>query len=298
MSMGRIERLRRELKENGIEGVAKRTMFFLPNRALIKYNSKRKLTNGINKENRSERVVVSLTSFPPRFKNIHWCLKSLLLQTYKPDRIVVYLGSDTAREMLTPEMKALEQYGVEYQIDTEKNLKPHKKYFYSMQEEKNAVIITVDDDSVYLPNTIESLMRTHNKYPNAICARRVHKIMRNPDGSIMPYKEWMKECRTVKQPNVDLVAVGVGGVLYPKACLGKEAFDSEMFMKVCPGTDDIWLKFMEIQQNRPVVWVPCIFAQPPTLEGIASLNDNNVTEGRNDVSINNLVRIYGMWENA
>ena len=66
-------------------------------------------------------------------------------------------------------------------------------------------------------------------------------------------------------------------------------------LEICPETDDIWLKFMEIRQNLSVVWVPCIFAQPPTLEGIASLNDRNVTEGRNDVSVKNLVQMYGKW---
>lgn len=297
MSMGRIERLRRELKENGIEGVVKRALFFLPNKILIRYNTVRKLRNGINRESRTERVVVSLTSFPPRFKNIHWCLKSLLFQTYKPDRIVVYLGSDTTKEMITPEMKSLEQYGIEYQFDEEKNLKSHKKYFYSMQEEKDAIIITVDDDSVYPPNAIESLMKMHNKYPNAVCARRVHRITRKSDGSFMPYKDWEKECRSIREPNRDLIAVGVGGVLYPKDCLGDEAFEEKRFMEACPGTDDIWLKFMEIEQNLPVVWVPCIFAQPPTLEGIASLNDSNVTEGRNDVSVGYMVQLYGAWQN-
>lgn len=293
--MGRIERLGRELKENGVKGVAKRALFYIPNKILIKYNAVRKLRNGLNTEERTERVVVSLTSFPARFKNIHWCLKSLLFQTYKPDRIVVYMGSDTTTEMITPEMKLLEQYGIEYQFDTKRNLKSYKKYYYSMQEERNAVIITVDDDSVYLPNTIESLMKVHNKYPDTVCARRVHRITRKQDGSFMPYKCWEKECRSEKRPNRDLIAVGVGGVLYPKACLGNEAFEEKTFMEICPETDDIWLKFMEIRQNLSVVWVPCIFAQPPTLEGIASLNDRNVTEGRNDVSVKNLVQMYGKW---
>lgn len=294
--MGRIERLSKELKQNGIQGVIKRGVFFFPNKILIQHNSIRELRNGLNKQQRSERVVVSLTSFPPRFKNLHWCLKSLLLQTYKPDRIVVYLGSDASRDMMTPQMVELERYGVEYKFDAKKNLKPHKKYFYSMQEEKTAIIITVDDDSVYPCNTIKSLMKIHKKYPDSICARRVHQIVRKIDGSFAPYQEWKQECRAIKEPSRDLIAVGVGGVLYPGGCLGDEAFDDKKFMKLCPGTDDIWLKFMEMQQNRSVVWVPCFFAQPPTLEGIESLNDGNVTEGKNDISINNMVKIYGAWK--
>ena len=112
--MGRIERLSKELKQNGMQGVIKRGVFFFPNKILIQQNSIRKLRNGLNKKQRPERVVVSLTSFPPRFKNLHWCLKSLLLHTYEPDRIVVYLGSDTSRDMMTPQMLELERYGIEF----------------------------------------------------------------------------------------------------------------------------------------------------------------------------------------
>lgn len=294
--MGRIERLRREFSVGGVKGVIKRGFYYIPNRYLIMKNSKKALRYGLNNQRRPERIVVSLTSFPPRFKNIHLCLKSLLLQTYQPDRIVVWLGSDSTAEMLTPEMKELEQYGIEYIFDEQKNLKSHKKYYYVMQEEKNAIIITVDDDSVYPENTVESLMRTHMQYPKCVCARRVHKIVRKEDGSIAPYKNWIKEYRKMQAPSNDLIAVGVGGVLYPVGCFDEKAFDINDFMELCPGTDDIWLKYMEVKNGIQVVWTPCFFAQPPTLEGIASLNDSNVAEGQNDISIHKMVQKYGDWE--
>ena len=60
---------------------------------------------GLNRKQRDIRIIVSMTSYPKRFKTIIMPLKSLLLQSVKPDRIIVWLGSDSSEEMLTQEMK-------------------------------------------------------------------------------------------------------------------------------------------------------------------------------------------------
>ena len=37
-------------------------------------------------------LIVSLTSYPPRFKTLHLTIKSLLDQTVRPDRIILWIG--------------------------------------------------------------------------------------------------------------------------------------------------------------------------------------------------------------
>lgn len=289
-----LDRLLQEYKNSGLIGVIRRLARYIPSHIIIRSNRKAKIKYGLNKDtSREEKVIVSLTSFQPRFKNIHWCLKSLLLQSYKPDRIVVWFGNDVTEDMLTPEMRELEQYGIEYRFDNEKNLMPHKKYFYAMQEEPESVIITVDDDAVYAKNTIESLINTHKKYPDAVCARRVHKIERSSDGAILSYNLWKKEYKSEKKPSFDLVAVGVGGVLYPPHCLFKDAFDTEKIQQLCLRADDLWLKYMETLNHVKVVWVKCFLPHPPSLEGIDSLNEENVLDGKNDECLNKLEKAYG-----
>ncbi|MGN0470459.1 MAG: glycosyltransferase [Acutalibacteraceae bacterium] len=290
-----LDRLMQEYKNSGLGGVIRRISRYIPSHIIIHSNKKAKLEYGLNKDlSRTDRVVVSLTSFQPRFKNIHLCLKSLLLQSYKPDRIVVWFGNDVTEDMLTQEMRELEQYGVEYRFDNKENLMPHKKYYYAMQEEPEAIIITVDDDAVYAKNTIESLMNSHNKFPDAVCARRVHKIKRNDDGKIASYSFWEKEYRGEKRPSFDLIAVGVGGVLYPPHCLYKEAFDKDKIKKLCLRADDIWLKYMEMLNGTKVVWARCFLPHPPSLEGIDSLNEENVLNGKNDECLKKLEETYGL----
>lgn len=288
-----IKKIIHECRYGGIQGLFKRTIRFFPSRLIIKKNKNRPFRYGLNETKREKRVIISMTSFKPRFKNICQCLKSLLYQTVKPDRIVVWFGSDVTEDMLTDEMRDLEQYGIEYHFDNSQNLMPHKKYFYAMQEEPESIVITVDDDAVYSEDLVSSLLKSYKKNPGCISARRVHKITRNPDGSIASYRNWKKEYTLTTKPSFDLMAVGVGGVLYPPNCLCKEAFDAEKIQKYALRADDIWLKYMETLNHVPVVWVRCSMPHPPSLEGIQSLNSANVEGDNNDVVIQLLHGIYG-----
>jgi len=47
---------------------------------------------GITKEKRNPELIVSLTSIPERLATIHLCLDSLLRQSLKPDRLILWLN--------------------------------------------------------------------------------------------------------------------------------------------------------------------------------------------------------------
>jgi len=100
--------------------------------------------NALNSDARKEKIIVSLASYPARFEQIHIAVKSIMLQSMKPDRIIVWLGEDVERGGLTRKMLELEQYGIEYRHV--RDLKAHKKYIYAMQEFPDDVVITIDDD--------------------------------------------------------------------------------------------------------------------------------------------------------
>ena len=256
--MNICDRLKNAYASGGLKEITRKSFFhyiYIFNSRITKaYVERRKLQFGLNQsDKRKEKIVVSLTSFPLRFNKIHICLKSLLLQKVKPDKIIVYLGKDSSRKQFTKEMLNLERYGVEYRIDSERNLKSHKKYFYAMQEFPNDIIVTADDDLYYPSNWLSSLFKTYHKYPNAISARRVH-LMKQKDGILLPYNMWKDQCRSVVEPSFALLATGGSGKLYPPHCLNECAFDDKRFKELCFDADDIWLKCMEIISGIPVVW--------------------------------------------
>lgn len=163
---------------------------------------------GLNiNEKREKKIIISLTSYSLRFKTIVPTLRSLLYQRLKPDKIVVWLSEP--RSALTNGMLELEKYGIEYRCDVE-DLKSHKKYYWAFQEFSSDIVITVDDDCVYPPTLVSSLMESHKQNPHCVCARRVHRIVYMENG-FSKYNDWEMEYTLDCVPSDFLMATGVGG---------------------------------------------------------------------------------------
>lgn len=263
---------------------------------LGKYVKKAKICNGINEKPRTQKIIISMTSYPARFPSVVLPLKSILLQTVKADRIIVWLGSDSKQSDLTEEMKMMEKYGVEYIFDSELNLKPHKKYFYALQQFKKDLVITVDDDLIYSPFMIESLLESHEKYPNAICARRVHKVL-TKNSIIAPYNDWFHDYKEHNSMNCMLFPTNGAGTLFPPDALPMEAFDIQKITSLCLNADDVWLWFMSKMKKTPIVWCECIIGLPlqvDEIDGKQGLAADNVENCANDKYIKNLIEFYGL----
>ena len=241
------------------------------------------------------KVIVALTTFPERFNVVHLAIKSILLQTVRPDKVICYLGCDCTPSMLTAEMKNLMQYGVEYRF-VENNIKPHKKYFYAMQEYPDATIITIDDDVLYDRNTIKSLIDCSKKHVGCVCARRIHRIkIDKQKQSFLKYSDWDYEyIPKHDEESMLYFATGIGGVLYPARCLHKDAFCLGTLQEKCLNADDIWLKIMEIRNGTKVAWAKCIYPHPIVLENSQAtcLNVENVNKGLNDQYWDELIKDY------
>ncbi|MBR1402583.1 MAG: glycosyltransferase [Treponema sp.] len=247
---------------------------------------------GICNEPREKKIIISLTTYPARFDTLRLCLKSLLLQTVKPNKIIIYLGDDCKNSPLT-ELEFFKQYGIDIVIKDE-DLKSHKKYFYAMQEYPNDIIITVDDDSIYPANLVENLLNAHEKNADCVVANRVHKIMRKLDGSLHSYNDWLNNYMGATQPSYNLIATGCGGVLYPPHCLDERAFDKEKIIQFCLTADDIWLKFMETLHGTKVVWAKNSCPEPYTIQNSKStpLYLENVGKFKNNMYIERLKNLY------
>ena len=99
----------------------------------------------------SLQVIVSLTSYPHRFKNPDFilCLKSLIEQkTSFKYHIVLTLFEGDVLELPKNVVEFIQDNGIEV-IQSKEDLKQHKKYFYSMQKYSYLPVITVDDDCIY-----------------------------------------------------------------------------------------------------------------------------------------------------
>lgn len=244
-------------------------------------------------------IVVSITSYPARFKTLHLVLKSLLNQDFTPSKIILYLDKNVEIASLPSNILKLRSCGLQIKNICE-DIKPHKKYFYAMNEFKNAIIVTADDDVIYPRDWLKSLYQSYLEFPNAVSARRVHKISRNLEGKAMPYQTWEKGYQLELNPSMELMATGVGGILYPPGIFNqmKDVFNESLIKDVCLGADDVWLKFIEKKNGIKVRLVPSRLAHPyiiedETLEKTGLMN-KNVAQNQNDAYILKCERFFNI----
>ena len=122
-----------------------------------------------------DRVVVSLTTIPDRIARIAPTLHSLLDQTRRPDAIVLNLPSRARREarhyVLPDFLAALDAVT---RVDCGEDRGPATKLLPTLERERDpdTRILVVDDDQVYPPRFVETLVAWSERLPDsAVCAR-------------------------------------------------------------------------------------------------------------------------------
>lgn len=185
-------------------------------------------------------VIVTLTSIPSRLATLHITIRSLLNQSSKPEKILLWLHHDLALQL--PASLA-ELQGEVFEIRYVDLTCSHRKLIHSLDAFPCKVLVTSDDDLMYDRTWLERLYREHQKFPADVIAHECRRITRDDQGQLLPYKQWP----TLKDAGVtgmDLLPIGYGGVLYPPDCLMPEATNVEQFMQLAPKADDLWFKAM------------------------------------------------------
>lgn len=243
----------------------------------------------------NKKVIVSLTSFPARIEKVYLCVNSLLRQTYPAERVILWLAHTQFpnKRNLPPKLLALEYKGLEIKFC--EDLRSYKKIFFTAQEFVGDIIITADDDTLYPEYWIEELIRTHEENPRCVCCHRAHKMVFKGE-NVAPYNEWIGLSPNEKGPAMDLVPIGVGGVLYPAHFFEGIIFDSDVIRKLCPTTDDLWLKTLGVIKGYKVAKVRENSKEWFTLKNTQknSLMNKNVAENMNDQSLLKLFQFYNI----
>lgn len=226
------------------------------------------------------RIIVSLTSYPKRIKTVSLVIRTLLIQTRRPDRILLWLSEEEFPEKNLPEeLLELRGYGLEIRWVAD-DLKSHKKYYYALREFPNDLVITVDDDMYYHPELVETLYGSFLRHPESISCTLVN-LIGTEKGKLLPYGRWKKDYASVEDREMmDLLPVGAGGVLYPPGCICLERLcDVDSIKRYCPCQDDIWLKV-----NEALDLVPAVLVKDSTkfrLLPISGTQDSGLFQGIN-----------------
>lgn len=248
-------------------------------------------------------LIVSVTSYPKRFKTLGLTLKCLLSQTVAPDAVVLWIAN-ADKEALPAEVLALQKAGLT--IEYTEDLKSFKKIIPALRRFPNAFIATADDDVYYWPTWLAELVNAYSPAKREILCHRVNRIRLGANGLPLPYTQWDFEHMGF-QPSPLIFPTGVGGVLYPPAHLHPDVVDEATFSALCPSADDAWMYWMGLRGGsqfrrtelaRPMIRWPgmsrrfSMIAWPGSQK--VSLHWQNVPQGGgNDVQIRKLIDRFG-----
>jgi len=190
------------------------------------------------------QVIVSLTSFPARINTVHQTIETLLVQTYKADRIILWLAEDEfpdGEDSLPPQLRRLCDRGLE--IRWCENIRSYKKLIPTVKSFPDAIVITFDDDLLYNRRSIERLVVSYMAKPDCIhCHRAARMIYHTPDwvDRVLDLKKGYPAPTYLNEPT------GCGGCLYPPYCFHKDITNQELFLTLAPTNDDLWFWLMGV----------------------------------------------------
>ena len=123
-------------------------------------------------------IYISISTIPPRLKNLNESVNSLLNQTKKPDKIFVNIPFKYRRfneAIKDDEIPKFDSSVVE--ITRCEDFGPATKLLGSLNKlEKNSLVILADDDHVYEDYMIEKFLYFYSKAPNNAYSFYVHPL--------------------------------------------------------------------------------------------------------------------------
>ena len=200
----------------------------------------------------SERVIVSMTSYPGRITNvgkaIYWLLTK---QTRKPDEIHLWLAEPefpNREKDLPQDLQTMLEVDNVFLHWLPKNTYCHKRHEIFKYTKDEDCVFLFDDDVRYNDRLIETVMNDHQRFPNAVIdyewyAQHVYS------GRRILYPN----ARDYSKPSVNIRWCGqsmIPSKVYPKECLADDAVEARD--RICPVCDESWFTPWLVANDVPV----------------------------------------------
>lgn len=223
-----------------------------------------------------DTIIISLTSYPARIGTIHIVIESLLNQSLKADKVILWLAPEQFpnKEVDLPQsLLDLREKGLT--IGWYKDIRSYKKLIPTLRLYPDDIIVTADDDNVYQKDWLKKLYNNYKKYPTDIQAHRVTKFYYTKDRF---YTAAGGNSYYIGANYLNKL-VGLGGVLYPPHCFYKDILNEDLIKQLAPTNDDQWF-WLQAAMNGVKVRVvdnPIIeahYVEGTQETGLTNINDH------------------------
>ncbi len=239
-------------------------------------------------------LIVSLTTTSERLKLCTQTLISLVNQSFKPEKIIVWISSSAY--LRDKGICADHQWVREVQAELPlvevrwtDNTGPYRKVLPTLEMCRDEdLVVSADDDIVYGRDWLKKIMAAHLKYPGEIIVGRARQVKRNKLGRETTYLQWpiIREEQVLDR---DFVVTFGGGALLPRAAFSFGDILNKDFLEVAPTSDDLWLSRIIESQSTSVRCVPEI------LEELFFIEHNEGLIKSNSPSLNTKFQIFLFW---
>lgn len=243
-------------------------------------------------------IIVSLTTYGKRLYDVGLTIESIMDQTMKANRIILWLSEELESTILPVSLQLLQKRGLE--IAFCKDMRSYKKLVPTLCRYPDDAIITIDDDLIYEFDLLEHLITAYQKCPDYVYYKRSHRMVLNQQNKLMKYTQWGWEQKS-EIPDIMYFPTGGAGTLYPPHSLDKEVINSEVFLDICPFADDVWFKAMAIKKGTLPCGVysrhkgGCDFVENPAVQDSALNSINVCGESLNDKQIEAVFTKYNLY---
>ena len=200
----------------------------------------------------NEKIIVSMTSWPPRYQSAAIAMKSIVQQCDEGklcDRVMfaLVLSEDEccsayARQDACELMDKMDALGVEVIID-KGNIRSHKKLLPTLEKYPGNPILVVDDDIQQEHGWLRTFIADNDAHPEEIIYGNATSRVKVECDRIIEDRGVVAQIMSKPgQPSIDLKpANGAAGTLYPAHTFtDARFFNRELFMRLSPTSDETW----------------------------------------------------------
>lgn len=241
-------------------------------------------------------IIVSLTTYGDRLYSVHNTIKSVITQTVKVNKIILWLSESEFENVKLPlSLINLKKYGLEVRYC--KEIRSYKKIIPTMINYPDSYILTIDDDILYPKDMVEKLVNEINTEEKIILACRAHKIKYSRN-NIEKYNNWEYETKDSLASH-DIFITSGGGTLFPPNCFDDIFNDEDIFLKLSPTADDVWINFNAVRlgiKRKKISDSRCWEANFIEMDGTQEnkLSSINVGLNKNDIQIKNVIEYFNL----
>lgn len=243
-------------------------------------------------------IIVSLTTYSKRLYEVHLTIESIMEQTMKANRIILWLDYSLQNKPLPKALLLLQKRGLE--ILYCEDIRSYKKLIPALELFPDDAIITIDDDLIYEFDLLENLITPYIENKSYIYCHRYHRMRLDTKGNLLPYTQWEWQKNTTEAHVLNFPTSGAG-TLFPPHSLDEEVLNKNVFIDICKYADDVWFKAMALKKGTLIKKVYSHsktseeYMENPNNQDIGLFNINVHGESLNDKQIKDVFTKYNLY---